>query len=59
VFEALRGRIMAEDSFITIPPGVDGLAVLVKAHPALQTNLLDFLEALPGERCGAWPVSGW
>src|SRR6266436_2622482 len=59
VFEALRGRIMAEDSFVTIPPGVDGLTVLVKAHPALQTNLLDFLEALPGERCGAWPVSGW
>jgi predicted KAP-like P-loop ATPase len=59
VFEALRGRIMGEGSFVTIPPGVDGLAVLVKAHPALQTNLLDFLEALPGERCGAWPVSGW
>jgi predicted KAP-like P-loop ATPase len=59
VFEALRGRIMSEDSFITIPPGVDGLAVLVKAHPILQTNLLDFLEALPTERCGAWPVTGW
>jgi predicted KAP-like P-loop ATPase len=59
VFEALRGRIMGEDSLLTIPPGVDGLAVLVKAHPALQTNLLDFLGALPSERCGAWPVSGW
>lgn len=59
VFEALRGRIMGEDSLLTIPPGVDGLAVLVKAHPALQMNLLDFLEALPSERCGTWPVSGW
>jgi predicted KAP-like P-loop ATPase len=59
VFEALRSRIMGEDSLLTVPPGVDGLAVLVKAHPALQTNLIDFLEALPSERCGAWPVSGW
>jgi hypothetical protein len=59
VFEVLRGRIMGEDSFMTVPAGVDGLAALVKAHPALQTNLLDFLSALPVERCGAWPVSGW
>lgn len=59
VFEALRGRIVGEDSFSTEPPGIAGMAVLVKAHPALQSNLLDFLEGLPSERCGAWPVSGW
>jgi hypothetical protein len=59
VFEALRSRIMGEDSFMTAPPGIDGLSILVKTHPALQTNLLDFLGALPIERCGAWPVSGW
>jgi predicted KAP-like P-loop ATPase len=59
VFEALRSRIMGEDSLLTVPPGVDGLTVLVKAQPALQTNLIDFLEALPCERCGAWPISGW
>lgn len=59
VFEAVRGRIMGEDSFTTEPPGVAGLGVLVKAHPVLQTNLVDFLESLPPERCGAWPVTGW
>lgn len=59
VFEALRGRVMSEDAFTTEPPGVAGMAVLVKAHPALQSNLLDFLEGLPSDRCGAWPVSGW
>ena len=59
VFEAIRGRIMGEDSLLTTPPGVDGMTVLVRAQPSLQTNLLDFLEALPPERCGAWPVSGW
>jgi predicted KAP-like P-loop ATPase len=59
VFEALRARIMGEDSLVTEPSGVAGMSVLVKAHPALQPNLLDFLEALPTDRCGAWPVSGW
>ena len=59
VFEALRARIMGEDSLVTEPPGVAGMTVLVKAHGALQPNLLDFLEALPTDRCGAWPVSGW
>jgi hypothetical protein len=59
VFEALRGRIMSEGTFLTEPPGIPGMTVLVKAHPALQSNLVDFLEALPVSRCGGWPVSGW
>jgi len=59
VFEALRGRIMGSDAFDTEPAGVAGLTVLVKTHPVLQANLLDFLEALPRERCGPWSVSGW
>jgi len=59
VFEAVRARVMGSDSFQIIPPGIDGLTVLVKAHPVLQTNLLDLLDALPADRCGAWPVSGW
>lgn len=59
VFEAVRGRIMGSDAFETQPAGVDGLVVLVKAHPALQPNLVEFLEGLPRDRLGAWPVSGW
>ncbi|MBA8853092.1 hypothetical protein FHW20_004068 [Ochrobactrum intermedium] len=59
VFEELRGRVMGGDAFNTAPPGIDGLAVLVRAHPALQANLLDLLEALPADRCGPWPASGW
>lgn len=59
VFEELRGRIMGGDAFETAPPGVDGLAVLVRAHPTLQPNLLDLLEALPADRSGPWPASGW
>ena len=59
IFEELRGRVMGGDTFDTVPPGVDGLAVLVRAHPTLQANLLDLLEALPVDRCGPWPASGW
>ena len=50
---------MGGDAFETAPPGVDGLAVLVRAHPTLQPNLLDLLEALPADRSGPWPASGW
>jgi predicted KAP-like P-loop ATPase len=59
VFEAVRGRIVGSDSFETEPPGAVGLAVLVKAHPALQGGLLDFLEALPRDRLGPWACRGW
>lgn len=59
VFEGVRGRIMGSDAFEAQPEGVDGLAVLVKAQPALEQNLVEFLEGLPRDRLGSWPVSGW
>jgi len=59
VFEAVRGRIVGGDSFEIAPSGVDGLAVLVKAHPTLQGSLIDFLESLPRERLGPWVCRGW
>jgi len=59
VFEAVRGRIVGSDSFDTEPAGAVGLAVLVRAHPVLQSGLIDFLEALPCDRLGPWACSGW
>ena len=59
IFEELRGRIVGGDSFDTVPPGVDGITVLVRAHPALQPNLLDLLECVPADRCGPWIAKGW
>ncbi|KFX67252.1 Qat anti-phage system ATPase QatA [Paraburkholderia fungorum] len=59
VFEAVRSKIMSTGTFDTRPAGIDGLAVLVKAQPALQSRLMDFLEALPDGKCGPWAVSGW
>ena len=59
VFEELRGRIIGSDKFETTPTGVEGMTVLVRAHPQLQSSLLDFLEALPADRCGTWPAAGF
>jgi KAP family P-loop domain len=59
IFEAVRSRIIGGDTFDTEPAGIAGLAVLVKAHPALQGDLLDFLEGLPSARLGPWVCSGW
>lgn len=59
IFEAVRGRIVGGDSFDVEPPGAAGLVVLVKAHPSLQGNLVDFLETLPRDRLGPWACNGW
>ncbi len=59
VFEAVRSKIMSTGAFETMPVGVDGLIVLIKAQPGLQGKLLDFLEALPSSKCGPWAVRGW
>lgn len=59
VFEAVRSKIMGTGAFDTRPAGVDGLAVLVRTQPGLQSRLMDFLEALPSGKCGPWVVSGW
>jgi predicted KAP-like P-loop ATPase len=58
-FEQLRSHIIGNDEFETEPDGIAGISVLVKAHPTLQANLMDFLEGLPAERLGFWVVSGW
>ena len=59
LFEAVRAKIIGGAAFDKMPAGVEGLRVLVEAHPGLQSKLLDFLEALPGNKCGPWVVSGW
>ena len=59
VLEALRGRIVASDTLKTQPLGIEGLVVLVRAHPALQSQLVDVLESLPREKLGPWVLKGW
>ncbi len=59
LFEAVRTKIMSGDTFDSQPAGIEGMVVLVKAQPTLQSRLLDFLNALPSSRCGPWVVGGW
>jgi KAP family P-loop domain len=59
VLDLVRARIVGSDTFDTEPAGAAGMAVLVRAQPALQGSLLDFLEGLPRQRLGAWACSGW
>jgi len=59
VLDSLRARIVAGDTFDTEPAGVAGIVVLVRAQPALQPQLLDFLEGLPSQRLGPWACAGW
>ncbi len=59
LFEAVRTKIMSGDAFESQPAGIEGMVVLVKAQPTLQSRLLDFLNALPSSRCGPWVVGGW
>jgi hypothetical protein len=59
VLDLLRARVLRGDTFETEPAGVAGIAILVKSQPALQGQLLDFLEALPSQRPGPWACGGW
>jgi predicted KAP-like P-loop ATPase len=59
VFEAIRGRILQDDSFAAKPKGADGLVRLVEAHPALQRRLLEFIRELPVAKVGSWAASSW
>lgn len=59
VFDALCSRVLVSDGFEAEPDGIAGLQVLVKAHPVLQMQLVDFLARLPPERVGPWVVGGW
>jgi predicted KAP-like P-loop ATPase len=60
VFNELRlGIIGAPDLQRTRPEGVEGLVVLVKTHPHLESRLLDLLGELPTDGLGAWVVGGW
>jgi predicted KAP-like P-loop ATPase len=59
IFEQLRTSILSKDSYFTKPTGIDGMVALVSAHSHLEGDLLDFLDALPVAKTGAWAAGGW
>ncbi|EMO55151.1 Qat anti-phage system ATPase QatA [Leptospira noguchii] len=59
VFELLITRIVGSNKLQTTPKGAEGLEILVKSHPQLQSRLLDFLASLSVDTLGPWACSGW
>jgi len=59
LFEELQRRILSLDSFNAQPAGIEGIGVILKAHPELNPRLLTFLDSLPLETLGPWIVKGW
>lgn len=58
VFDALRIRISGGEMKAE-PAGIPGIIELIKLHPQLQSNLVDFLESISADSLGAWVVTGW
>ncbi|MCY3542153.1 MAG: P-loop NTPase fold protein [Gammaproteobacteria bacterium] len=59
VFNALRERVLGVGSFLTAPPGIDGLGLVAKHHHLFQSELILLLESLDPKRLGPWVVKGW
>lgn len=58
VLAELARRVRASD-LKTKPSGIDGVRAILKTHPALQRDVVSFLELLPVDSLGPWVVSGW
>src|SRR5260370_29960549 len=58
VFDALRTRIIQTDDLQERPPGFDGLLLVAKSWPELQSKVVKLLESLPIRKLGAWVLTG-
>jgi predicted KAP-like P-loop ATPase len=59
VFGALRERVLQAGSFAGKPPGFDGMGIISKHHPALQSELVAMVSTLDMRTLGVWIVPGW
>ena len=59
IFAALRERVLAAGSFESVPSGVDGLSIVAKHHPRLQSEIVSLLQGLDSAKLGTWVVRGW
>ena len=59
VFASLRERILSTDNLRKIPPGMDGISIVVKHHPQLQSELVQLIGSLDIKELGPWAVKGW
>jgi hypothetical protein len=54
VFKELAMKIIELGDFSKEPQGYVGLELLVKTHPNLQQDFIQFLESLPADKVGVW-----
>jgi hypothetical protein len=59
VFNALRERVLAANSFASPPSGFEGLGILAKHHSRFQTELMALVGSLDAKSLGIWIIRGW
>lgn len=58
IFNALKRQVLASTSFDSKPSAMFGIEAMVKAASLLQERYVEFLNALPAARLGAWAAAG-
>lgn len=59
VFDALKAKVTVAEDLGEQPPGVLGLAAVIKHHAFLQPSFVALMRSLPTAKLGPWAVSGW
>ena len=59
LFNALQERVLRHGTYITKPPGFDGLKIVAKHHPRYQIELLRMIGGIDARELGFWVVKGW
>ena len=59
VFGTLREHVLRSGNFAKLPPGIDGLSIVVKHHPRFQGEVVKLLGSLDLKELGLWVVKGW
>jgi KAP-like P-loop domain-containing protein len=59
VFNGLRERILGAGNFSTPPRGIDGLSIVAKHHPSLQSEIISLLGSIDPKELGLWVIKGW
>jgi predicted KAP-like P-loop ATPase len=59
VFNGLREKILSAGSYSNPPQGIEGISVVAKHHPSLQTEVISLLAGIEARELGLWVVKGW
>lgn len=59
IFNGLRERILGAENFTKPPQGIEGLSIIAKHHPLLQSELINLLGSIDAKELGLWVVKGW